>query len=195
MTYQDVVNAVADRLNLTSSQALTRIGLSVNERNRWVTSSLGLDPTSFVTISTTATSGNRNVVFTGITKIYRVFLTAPSPIVRLDEMDLAQLRNQAVATDPPKQYAIQLMGSNSVTIFLSTVPGSNFAIQADGVANLATLSGTDVPAWPEDYHDILIYGAMATERDKMEKVDLSAAMEAMYQQRLTALKAYIGKGQ
>lgn len=176
---------------LTSQQAFTRVGNEINECYRSVISALGLDIATRVTVTQAATIGNRSVVFSGITKVYDVFLT--SGLVRLDQMVWEQLRNQAVAADPPKQYAVQLMGASTVTVFLSTIPASTLGFTADGIGNVTDLSGIDIPQFPADYHNLLIYGPMAVELYKMEKPDIAGAQQKMFDDRLSQLQTFIVK--
>ncbi len=82
------------------------------------------------------------------------------------------------------------MGASTVTIFLDSIPATVYALHADALVNLSMLSGTMVPAFTQDFHDILIYGGMATELDKMEKYDLSAKKEKQFEQRLSELRLY-----
>ncbi len=58
-------------------------------------------------------------------------------------------------------------------------------------ADLAVLGASDTPTFPEQFHDILVYGAMAIELDKMEKPDRQAAAEARFQGRLSELRFFI----
>jgi len=198
MTFTEIVGKVADRLNLTSTTALTRIGDSVNERYRALASSCGLNTIQRTTATRVVTIGTRSVVFgptpIGVEKILSVFnttLSTTNPQV-LGERSFDELRNQPAMTgDQPQEYAIQLMGSSSVTVFLDTIPATAYTLSADVLSNLTTLSGTNVPAFAEDYHDILIVGAMATELDKMEKYDLSKRKEDQYQIRLSDLRMYV----
>lgn len=192
MTFTAIQDEVKDRLNLSSATAVARIGRSINERYRWIATAIGLQAIARVTITTNTTIGNRSVVFPGSTKLYSVFDPMPSPIRRLTERSYDPLRNSTVGTDPAADYAVQLMGATSVTIFLSCVPASVYPLQADAEAALLDLAGTDVPNFCQDYHDVLIYGAMVTELEKMEKYDLAKVQEGRYDQRKAELIAFMG---
>lgn len=190
MTFTDIVGEIADRLNLTSAKAIARIGRSVNERYKWLASSLYLETTVRRAITATTTIGNRSLVF-NCQKTYSVFNSAFTPVHVLRETDFDTLRNQPVGTDPPQEYAIQLMGASTVTVYLSSVPATAYALGADADVNLATLSGMETPAFAESFHDILVYGGMATELDKMEKYDLAEVQNGRFEQRLSELRLYI----
>src|SRR5438067_386533 len=167
MTFAEIQTEIGERLNLTSATAVARIGRSINERYRWLASSIGFSTIQRTTASATTSIGNRSLAFgptpTGVEKILSVYNTAYTPAMVLGEQTFDELRNSPIGTDPPQQYAIQLEGSSSVTIFLDCTPATAYALTADVLSNLATLSGTNVPAFTEDFHDILVYGGMATE--------------------------------
>lgn len=198
MTFTDIQNEVADRLNLTSAAALARIGRSINERYRWLASSIGIaDVIERLTASADTVVGNRSLTFgptpVAVEKLLSVFNTAFTPPMVLDQVTFDELRNSPIGTDPPKQYAIQLMGAKSVTVFLDTIPATIFTLSADVEGNLTTLSGTAVPAFAEDFHNLLVYGAMATELDKQEKYDLAEKKETQFDTRVSELRLYIAK--
>lgn len=156
---------------------------------------MGLQVATLVTVAANTVNGNRSLVFPGVTKIFSVFNLAPTPPVRLGELPFDFLRNQTIetTTTSPTQFAVQLMGATSVTIFLSCLPGSVFALTADGEAPIATLAGASVPAFSEDFHDLLLYGTIAIELEKMEKYDLAKAQEERFDKRLQDLRTFIGK--
>ena len=192
MTFTDIQSEIADRLNLTSVQALARIGRSINERYRWVVSSAGLITTSRGSATATTTIGNRSLAFSG-EKILSVYNTAFTPPMVLTERTFDELRNSILGTDPPINYAIQLMGGSTVTIFLGSIPATAYLLTADTETNQAVLQGGMVPAFAEDFHDVLIYGGMVTELEKMEKYDLAAKQESLFEKRLSDLRFFIAK--
>lgn len=198
MTFADIQTEIADRLNLTTVAALARIGRSINERYRWMASELGFSTTQRGTATATTTIGNRSLTFgptpvkvEKILAVYNPLLTSPAGV--LGEVTFDEMRNQTAGSDPARQYAIQLMGADSVTIYLGSTPASAYVLNADVNVNLATLNGVQVPAFAEDYHNLLVYGGMATELDKMEKYDLSQKKEAQFNGRLAELRFYIAK--
>lgn len=197
MTFTDIQTDIAERMSLTSDTALARIGRSINERYRWMSSSMGLD-TMVRTVAVGRTIvANRSIVFgptpIPVEKILSVYNTAYTPARVLTEFSFDELRNMSVGTDPPSQYAIQLMGAKTVTIFLNVTPTTVYTLTADVMSNQATLSGLMVPAFTESFHDILFYGSMATEYDKMEKPTLAAKFEGRYEQRLGEYRLFIAK--
>lgn len=159
-----------------------------------MSSSLGLQTMNRTTASATTTISNRLLAFgptpVAVEKILSVY-NPSSPIPALDEVSVDELRNMPLGTDPPSQYAIYRMGASSVTIMLDCVPGSAYPLSADVESNQATLSGTQVPAFTESYHNLLVYGGMATELDKMEKPELAEIQENRFQQRLSEYRLFI----
>mgnify|MGYP001570735315 CR=1 FL=1 len=183
---------MADRLNLTAPTALTRIGLEINERYRELATSVGLNTTTRDTVSASTVISNRSVTFI-CQKLLAVYDPAYTPPRVLQERTFDELRNQAVGADPPLRYALQLMGATTVTIFLNVSPATVYTLTADIEKNLEDLSGSQIPAFPVAYHDILIRGVMADELHKMEKYELAAEQEAKFEKRSGDLRLYIAK--
>ena len=192
MTFTEIQNKVADRCNITSTTGLARIADSINERYRAVASSIGLDTIQRGTASANTVIGNRSVTFT-CEKILSVYNTAFTPYMVLDEVSFDTLRNQVTGTDPAQQYAIQLMGASTVTVFLDSTPATIYALTVDALINVATLSGSQIPAFAQDFHDILVFYAMSVELYKMEKYALADKKEAQSESRLSDLRYYIAK--
>lgn len=111
----------------------------------------------------------------------------------LTEETFDWLRNQPLSTQPPQIYAINRMDATSVTIYLDCVPTSVFILSADVMESTLTLSGTMVPIFDENFHDILIHGGKVPELLKMEKPELSAMAEDDFQRRLADLRYFITK--
>ena len=109
----------------------------------------------------------------------------------LDEISFDEMRNQALSTQPPQQYAISRMGASSVTIYLDCIPTTVFILSADVMEKTTTLSGSTEPAFDENFHDILVHGGKVPELLKMEKPALAQAAENDYQRRLGDLRLFI----
>ena len=178
MTFTGIVDEVLERLNLTSATATARIGRSVNERYRRIASKIGLQTIARGTVTASTVIGNRDVTFgpgpVGVEKISVVTNPAYPNQRPLDEVLWEELRLRVVpSNDTPQTYAIKKMGSNSVTITIDSTPLTVYTLTGDGLLNLSTLSGVQVPAFAENFHDILILHAMAIELDKLEKPALA----------------------
>ena len=100
MTFLDIVSETADRLNLTSEQAISRIGREVNIRYRRITSSLGLITSRPIEVSKAVTVGNRKVVFSEIEKVVSVHhrLGGASPLTERTFDDLGVSEISATGT-------------------------------------------------------------------------------------------------
>ena len=267
MTFLEIQNEVTDRLNLTSDQAITRVGREINARYKRVTSSIGLLTSRPVEVLKAVTLGNQYVVFSGITKIVSVHHRMDG--IRLNEVTYEEIpvlqiaasgtadsgstttvvdaeRTETLTTDhvgsiiqftsgtldgqssvitafspstdtltfspavsptvttqtynilagnseSARDYAIYAMGATTVTIILDRLPSAAATLYAEGLIVAATLSGSGVPAFAEDFHDILVFGAVADELRKMEKVQLAKDAESDFEQRLSDLRMFIAK--
>jgi len=195
MTFTEIQTRAAERLNITSSEGLARIGRYINDRYARLTSSIGL-PTSRRTSTTAATvAGNPRVTFT-IEKIERIYATTTGQRRVLQEISYDEWRNANVyqnGSGAPERYAIELQGASTVTVVLDPVPSGIETLSVDGLANASTLSGSDVPAFSKDFHDALVFGAMADEYDKLEKPSLSQRYETLYNERVADLRYFLAK--
>lgn len=194
MTFDTIVSEVLDKLNLTSPAATTRVGKEVNERYRRLTSSIGLETTRRVTVPADATLNSRNIIFSGIEKIISVIDRSGGSDIVLSEVTPDEVRNLTTLTGPARHYAIVRTHPNSVEIETDSIPTLTiYTLYADAHQNLSTLSGNQSPDFSESFHDILVWGAMADEYRKMEKLPLMQDAEAQYAQRLSDLRMWIAK--
>ena len=191
MTFTDIQTEISDRLNLTSTAALARIGRSINEGYKEIASTIGISTIERVNGITANTSINsRNITFT-CEKILVVYNTNSTPPLILDERTEDEMRNETTVTDPATEYAVKLMGSSSVTLELNATAASVYTLTADAMVNVSTLSGTQVPAFTEDFHNMLTYKGMQIELEKMEKYDKAKVQEDKYKVRLGEYRLYI----
>ena len=195
MTFTEIQNEVASRLNLTSTPALTRIGTYINQRYRRLTSSLGLNTTRRETKSANTTDGVNTLSFS-LEKIELVYILTAGSRRMLDEIPYEEFRRKNVErqlSGVPREYTIIEVGPSTTTIGLYPTPEGVIAITADGLDSLTTLSGSDVPAFPADFHDILVLGAMSDELFKMEKHPLAKDFQDQYEMRLSDLRMFLAK--
>lgn len=191
MTYTEIVTAVQSRLNLTSTDSATRIGTEINDRYRRVTSALGLNVTRRTTITATATIGDCQITFAG-EKLMNVEYRAVTPWRTLKEYSVEEMRDfQPYTAALPFSYAIVSQGAATTIIEMDCTPDTAFTLYADAYAPLATISGSTVPAFPADYHDILVHGVLADEYRKMSKLDFARDAEQMYEMRLSQLRVFL----
>lgn len=191
MTFTDIVNQVAEDLNLTSTDAINRIGRHVNRQYNRLLALPWLQISRRGTVSQPTTVGVRYLMFP-VTKLYSVF-DPNRDNQTLGERTFDEMRNMIVRSDPPNEYAIARADASSVTLFLDCTPATVYSLTADAELRVITLSGNQVPGFNEDFHDILIYGAKELELLKMEKADLAAEARGDWDQRLSDLKFHIAK--
>lgn len=191
MTFDDIVDRVASRLNLSAPVTLLRIGNHVNERYGRLSASVGLSNVTRTLVTSSSVIGSDLVTFSGIERIYTVLDPAFTPARPLGEVTEDQLRNMPRGTDPPRLFAVRLTGATSVQVRLNAIAATVFPLYADGDADVSTLSGTDVPAFPSKFHDVLVYGALANELEHMEKYDMAARQEKRWEVMLSELRMYL----
>lgn len=197
MTFLELQNQVMDRLNLTSTDARTRIKVELNLRYAEVQSSVNLDRTRRGIIQFTTASGQSYTTASGVAKVLSVydpvFLRRPLGEVTVNQIRLMDA--PLAVQGNPYLYAIEHHVNDAVTLLLFPQPQAVQTLQAD-----ALLEGTnmvdddDEPAFPTDYHDILIQGVLADELMKMEKArPLAEKAEAKFEKRLGELRYFIIK--
>lgn len=190
MTLTEIVAQVAQRMNLTSDAALARIADDVRERYRWVLGTIGLATASRDVVVANTVVGSRYLVFENTIKVLAVFDNTGRT---LPELTFDELRNRIALSGTPQSYALDVMDTSSVTLFLDSVPTAIEAFSADALVDTTALTGSDEPAFPNLYHDLLVYGARAIELRKMEKTDLADEAEREFQTRLSDLRMFIAK--
>jgi hypothetical protein len=177
---------------MTHADDLTRIGRAINRIYKTVTSSLGIQLSRRTTVQETVTQGVSTVVFSDVEKIYNVYNRAITPYKKLDEFTVEELREEMpfTAGDLPTKWALDTWDSDDITILINCVPQTAFTLYADVISVASTLSGLNEPAFPESYHDILKYGVLVDEYDKLEKIQLSEKAEKKYEKRLSDLRMW-----
>lgn len=175
MTFTEIVTEIMDRQNLTSSDATTRVGKLVNHHYKRVTAALNIAPvTRKVTVTQAATVGNASITFSNIEKVIRAIDATTTPDTVLDEISYDELKqNDPAASDTPTKWAVEAQGATSVTLRFDVAFLTTKTMTVEGWGIKATLSGSDVPAFPETFHDLLIERVMADELRKAEKPQLA----------------------
>lgn len=193
MTFDEIVDDVAEQLNLTSAEAITRIGKRVNRRYRRVTGDCGiLTSGQFeLEVSETVTPGDRLVTFEDVEKLATVY-TEDTPPRHLDEVSFVEMRQKTLRVgDHPNFYAVVNHTSTSITIMLDSEPETPYDLLADGIVSAAVLSGDDEPAFPASFHDILWEGALADELRKAQNFKDAETHENLFKERLAHLKLHL----
>lgn len=193
MIFDEIVSTVCNTLNLSSDDAKARVSAEVNARYRRVTSGIGMATSRQTQVLKAATIGNPDLVFSGITKITAVIDKSSGKDDPLTEITYDEWHTEPARQQPPTKYAVYLMGTSTVTVKLNCIPTTTFTLYADGIVNLSTLSGSQSPAFDEDFHDILVFGAMSDEYRRLEKVQLQKDAETDFEHRVSDLKMFIAK--
>ena len=69
-----------------------------------------------------------------------------------------------------------------------------YALKADVYSTVSTLATTNVPAFPESFHEILIEGVLKDEYKKMGDKEMSKDSLDAYREYLSNLRMWIAKG-
>lgn len=191
MTFDEIVNRVAEDLNLTSTDALARIGRHVNMRHREFRAMPWLQVTRRGVATQPRTVGSQYLTFP-TTKIYSVY--NPDQFNQtINELSFDEVRNITPISDPPQNYAIAKQDATSTTIFMDAVATSTSALCADCELRVLDMALNNIPGFNEDFHDALYYGAKYLELLKMEKPELAMEANARFQDRLSDMKFHIAK--
>jgi hypothetical protein len=195
MVFEELVTEVCELLNLTSQDARSRVGRAINRRYRRITSSIGLETSRRAEFDADSTVGERTLTFEGVEKLMNVIDRSSGKDVILNEVGPEEIITLPVRDSSPRNYAVTRIHPDSVEITTDCEPpvGTEFTLYAQGHENTSTLAGNQSPDFPESFHEILVFGAMADEYRKMEKVQLSRDCELDYERRLSDLRMWIAK--
>lgn len=193
MTMNELVAYIADELNLSSPEAKARIERALNLRYKQVTTAIGLNPARREELNKQATIGSRFITFTGAEKLDIVYRKVGTRNIVLDMLTNDEMTDTVPHDEPPTKYSVYSFTPTTVTLWLDCTPATAFTLYASGTGDAATLSGTTSPAFPESFHDILVYGVCADEYRRKEKKDLAREAEQTFQQRLSDLRMFVAK--
>ncbi len=192
MTFDEIVDEVLTRCNLSSTEATTRVENSVNRHYARITSLCGMETARFVTSSVAMTVGVKTVTFPSIEKIDRIIdvsvIASPRP---LEETSIHEIRTTTPGTSAPTRWATQNTNGISVVILTDTIPDAAYSLQADGWTTLSELTSTDVPAFPASFHDILTFYVLDEELLRKEKADLADRYKAKADELLARLQFHL----
>lgn len=198
MTFTEIATEVQEDLNITAATSITRIGREINIRYRDVCSSLGLKTSKFGSTTLPSVASTNLLTFTGLNMITRVVnLTAGSGITatvqELTKVTWDELQELTIpSSNSPTRWAIKTVGSITVIVAFDVAFTSTAVnLRADGFAPMTTLSGSTEPIFPQDFHDILVWGVKADEYMKMEKPALAKYCEAKAAERMSKLRLYL----
>jgi hypothetical protein len=193
MTMNEIVAYVADELSLTSAEAKARINRELNVRYKQITSSIGMAATRREVISQAATIGSRYITFTGAERLDTVFRKVGTQNIILNQLTDDEMKDITPGDEPPTAYSVFSLAPQAVTLELDCTPSTAFLLYATVVADVTSISGTQSPAFPESFHDVLIYGVLADEYRRAEKAQYAKDAEQSYLNRLSDLRMFIAK--
>lgn len=195
MTFLEIQNRVMARLNLSSNVARERIKDFINERCRDVQTTVNLGAVRRGTVTATTTSGSSFLIPSGIIKPLTITFPKMNRVLGERSMDQMRVFDSAMQwIGAPELFAVYKVNASSIELFLEPQPDAAYNLTIDAVMRGAEMTGdNDVPGFPEDYHDILVFGALADENDHLEKAAASLKAEKKYQARLGELRYFIQK--
>lgn len=183
------------RLGLTTTDARARIKIFINERYRKLQTSIGLARVRFGTITFPTISGTYLYSTTGLIKPWTVAIPGQNWVLEERPFDtIRTLDPDNSQTGRPEVYAVQKFAAVSVSLYLWPKPDGVYTIQVDGILTGTDLTADgDIPAVPEDFHDLLVFAASADELTKMEKPALAQAQEIRADARTRELRYFLEK--
>lgn len=184
------------RLNWSSTDHRTMVKAYLNDRYREVCSSVSTEKTRRGPITFTTAIGNNLVTGTGIAKLFTLYdaVTLKRALTEVSVDEIKALDPAADTTGTPTHYAVYKHIDDEITLLLYPEPTAVAALTGD-----ALLAGTDMsadadePTIPVDFQDVLVHGAEADGRTKMEKPALALVSERKFEKRLGELRYYLVK--
>ena len=184
-----------DRTNLTTTAARTRIKNFINNRCRDIQTSANMNRVRFGTVTINTVLNTPETTVTTIIKPVTITLPALNRVLGERTLDQILAFNPANTwTGAPEVYAIKNVLASGVTFRWAPIPDGVYALVINGILpGTDMVADADVPGFPADFHDSLIYGALSDEYDHMDQGDMSMKQEQKYQKRLGDLRYWIQK--
>lgn len=194
-TFVQLQDKIMGRLNLTSSDARTRVKAEINERYRSMLSSTGLARTRLTVAGSFNTVAGTYVTSLSVAKVLNLVYTSLGRV--LQELTLDQIRlldPDSTRTGAPEAYAITGANATTTSVYVWPKPDAIYAIQYDALTNITDLSADgDVPVFPADFHDALVFGVLSDELLKLEKLELARSAEEKFDERVRGLRYFVRK--
>jgi hypothetical protein len=194
MTFKNLQDDVLDRLNLTSTDARTRIKRHLNERYRRLASTLGMTSVRDSTTTQTTATGTAEYAITA-QKIKHIYDATNATY--LPETSLADLRQRDPGLDSsglPQVWAPRKQTATAITIRLWPIPDTAYTLNLDISSALTELSGdSDVPTLiPDDWQWLIGLGARLEEYEKRDDARYMA-LSREYEQGVKDLRYFLRK--
>jgi hypothetical protein len=195
MTFVNLQDRVMDRGNRTSSESRDRVKTFLNERLRSLQSSVGLGHLRRGTVSLNTTGGTATLTTTGLVKVFTVTLPALNTVLREVSLDTIRVKDPSSSSSgAPQEYAVKSVGATSLVLMLWPEPDAAYALSVDGLLVGTDMSADgDVPGMPEDFHDTLVFGALADEYDHDGDTKMALRMETRFESRKRELRYFLAK--
>lgn len=184
------------RRGLTSADARARVKEFISERYRRVRSSIGLGKTRRSSTTKALVAGTNSYSLTSTAKVLTVYDDTNRKTLREITMDQIRALDPGLEQESssPDFYAIESVGASSVGIFIWPTPTDTQTLSIDILSLVTELSADgDIPVFPEDFHDVLVYGALADEYAHAEKAPLKRQYEDDFKERMRDLRFFIAK--
>lgn len=201
MTFDTIVARVCTRFNLTSDEAIARVGDEVNERYLEVLTSVGLITSTRSEGTALSEADSQYVTFgneegdeDGVLKVITVQdanVSETNPRI-LEEVDADEMVEESLISWPPSKWATYRVGPGYVIVKLNALAEEDdYELFAEVEESTVELSEDDEPQFSRNFHDILIHGAMSIEADKKEKATRQNRFEVKFEKRLSELRYHI----
>lgn len=192
MTFDAIVSDICGRLSLTTADAITRVGTHVNRRYRRVTTSIGLAQAFRRVVNVlNVTLATRVQTVTGMEKVISVVNNSVTNGQPLPEVSYAEMLAMVPTSGNPTCWAVKRMGASTVTLIFDTSFATAMSLNIEGEETATTLVGTQEPAFPESFHDVLIFGVLADEYRKKEKIQLARDADSEYERIMGELRLHV----
>jgi hypothetical protein len=195
VTFVTIQDRVMARTNLTTTTARTRVKAMINERLRSIATSTNLGRVRFGSVSINTVADTNTITTTGLVKAFTVSIPVENRV--LEERTTAQLREYDTDVSQnalPQFYAVKAVNATTLTLQLYPEPDAVYAVVIEGVLTGTDLTADgDVPGLPEDFHDILVFGALADEYPHLKDLESAAYYEGKFEQRKKDLRMWMAK--
>lgn len=195
MTFLELQNNTLTRVSRTSADARARVKTFLNERMRTLQTSLGLGRTRRGSVSLNTVAADSTLITTGIVKVETITLPALNRSLLEKSMDtLRRMDASNTSSGSPLFYAIEKVNARSLSLFFWPKPDAIYSLTIEGIlVGTDMAADADVPGLPEDFHDILITGALITEYDRDNNDKQAESMERKFEIRKRELRYFIAK--
>lgn len=162
--------------------------MHVNRRYKRVSASIGMRDSRRVILEFDVELGSRTQTVTGIEKIIGITDntdTVPRP---LGEVTYEQMVQTILRTDRVESYAIVRHGARQVSFLMDFEPLVDLTLDVEAEEIATSLADDMEPSFPESFHDVLVFGALADEYRKSDKIAQARDAELDFQRVLGELR-------